>query len=114
MAAEEQWLDAQPLLAAVCDGMAVGELLHGPAFSLFESTTAIEIGDPKMDIGLNREQQPQSADELIAAGGAPVELPPPLLLALMDRLLCLEATWHAGSMLPQTVFCSLHMLQTDR
>lgn len=31
-----------------------------------------------------------SAEELIAAGGAPVELPPPVLLAVLDRLLCLE------------------------
>lgn len=106
-----------------------------------------------------------SAEELIAAGGAPVDLPPPILLAVLDRLLCLEvrlgtkmsvdgrlrsasssdaaevdvnvreykacltalpgaavaasptlaqATWHCGSMLPQTVFTSLYMLQPER
>ena len=32
-----------------------------------------------------------SAEELIAAGGAPVDLPPPLLLSVLDRLLCMEA-----------------------
>lgn len=110
----DQWLDAQPLLRRVCDGMAPGELLHGPSFSLLESTTAIEIGDPKMDIGLHREQETRSIEELIATGGAPVALPPPLLLATMDRLLCLETAWHTGSMLPQTVFTSLYMLQPDR
>jgi hypothetical protein len=110
----QQWLDAQPLLRRVCAGMAVGELLHGPSFSLFDSTTAIEIGDPKMDIGLHRSEETGTAEELIAAGGAPVALPPRVLLALMDRLLRLEATWHAGSMLPMTVFTSLHMLQPDR
>lgn len=43
-----QFLDVQPFLERVCDQLAVGELLHGESFSLFESMTAIEIGDPKM------------------------------------------------------------------
>lgn len=111
---QENWADGGPFLAAVCAGMGVSELLHSPSFSLFESTTAIEIGDPKMDIGLHRSQETGSVEELICGGGAPLALPPPLLLALLDRLLCLEATWHTGSMLPQTVFASLYMLQPDR
>lgn len=56
MAGESQWLDAQPYLGHVCAGMGVGELLHGPSFSLFDSTTAIEIGDPKMDMGMHRRR----------------------------------------------------------
>lgn len=57
-AGQAEWLDAQPYLERVCAGMAVGELLHGPSFSLFESTTAIEIGDPKMDMGMHRRCWP--------------------------------------------------------
>lgn len=110
----DEWLDAQPFLAAVCGGMGVGELLHGPSFSLFESTTAIEIGDPKMDIGLQRGEESGSPEELIAAGAAPVTPPPPQLLAILDRLLVAEAAWHKGAMLPQTVFSSLYMLRPDR
>ena len=56
MAGEAQWLDAQPYLGHLCAGMGVGELLHGPSFSLFDSTTAIEIGDPKMDMGMHRRR----------------------------------------------------------
>ena len=112
---EGEWLDAQPFLRRVCADLRVGELLHGPSFSLFDSTVAIEIGDVKMDIGLHREnQEAGSAEELIAGGAAPVQLSPPLLLAVLDKLLCLEATWHTGSMLPQTVFTSLYMLHPDR
>ncbi|KAL4459016.1 hypothetical protein ABPG75_013881 [Micractinium tetrahymenae] len=114
MLGEGEWVDAQPFLAAVCAGMGVGELLHGETFSLFDSTTAIEIGDAKMDVGLNRNEEIGTAEELIAGGAAPASLPPRPLLAVMDRLLVLEATWHAGSMLPQTVFTSLYMLQPDR
>ncbi len=114
MLGEGEWVDAQPFLAAVCAGMGVGELLHGETFSLFDSTTAIEIGDAKMDVACNRNEDIGTAEELIAGGAAPVSLPPRLLLAVMDRLLVLEATWHAGSMLPQTIFTSLYMLQPDR
>jgi hypothetical protein len=115
------WVDAQPFLRRVCDGMAVGELLHTPAFSLFQSMTAIEIGDPKMDIGLRKGRQdgantsePDDPDALIAAGRAPLALPPRSLAALMDRLLCMEVAWHAGGLLPTTVFSSLYMLRTMR
>jgi hypothetical protein len=109
-----EWLDAQPFLARVCDGMRVGELLHTEEFSLFDSMTAIEIGDIKMDIGMRRDEEVGTAEDLIAQGNAPLDLLPRQLLAVMDRLLVLEATWHTGSMLPQTVFTSLYMLQIDR
>lgn len=106
-----KWLDCQPFLARVCDGMALGELLHGENFSLYDSMTAIEIGDVKMDIGLRRDAGVPTAEELVASGAAPLDLPPTALLALMDRLLAMEATWHSGAMLPQTVYSSLYMLQ---
>ena len=93
--------------------MAVGELLAAESFSLHDSMQAIEIGDPKMDIGLRREEV-GTAEQLIAAGQAPVELPPAQLLALLDRLLAMEATWHTGAMLPLSVFTSLYMLDVDR
>ena len=73
-----EWLDAQPLLQRVCAELRVGELLHGPSFSLFDSTVAIEIGDVKMDIGLHRAgEELGSAEELIAGGAAPAQLPRP-------------------------------------
>lgn len=109
-----KWLDASAFIARVCTGMRVGELLHGESFSLFDSMTAIEIGDVKMDIGLTRDHDVGSAAELIAGGGAPTALAGPMLVALFDQLLCLEATWHGHAMLPQTVFASLYMLDVDR
>eukprot|EP00887_Chlorella_sp_A99_P006695 scaffold3.g6695.t1 len=111
---QPRWLDAQPFLARVCAGMAVGELLHGPHFSLYEAMTAIEIGDAKMDIGLAREPGCGSVEELVAAGGAPLDLDGRQLLALFDQLLVLEATWHCHAMLPQTLFASLYMLDVER
>lgn len=109
-----QWLDLQPFLERVCDQMSVGELLHDESFSLFESMTAIEIGDPKMDLGLRKHQDVDTPEELIEAGQAPIDLSAQQLLGLMDRLMVLEAAWHHGALLPQTVFTSLYMLQIDR
>lgn len=108
------WLDAHQFLERVCAGMGVGELLHGETFSLYDSMTAIEIGDVKMDTGLARDSAVGSPEELIAAGGAPTDLRGEQLLALFDQLLAWEATWHQHSMLPQTVFTSLYMLDVDR
>ncbi len=86
-------------------------LFHGhPALA----QSAIEIGDPKMDLGARRHQDVGTPEELIAAGHAPIDLSAPQLLNLMDQLMVLEAAWHDGGMLPQTVFTSLYMLQTDR
>ena len=76
--------------------------------------SAIEIGDPKMDLGARRHQDVGTPEELIASGHAPIDLSAPQLLNLMDQLMVMEAAWHGGGMLPQTVFTSLYMLQTDR
>ena len=106
-------IDVQPFLQQVCDGMAVGELLCGDTFNLHDAMIAIEIGDPKMDVGLRRGDA-RSAAQLIADGLAPVTLSLQQQVAVADRLLCMEATWHAGIMLSQTVFTSLYTLDTAR
>ena len=36
------------------------------------------------------------------------------MLAVMDRLAALEAAWHAGHFLPQSVYTCLYMLLPDR
>lgn len=51
---------------------------------------------------------------LLAAGGAPRGLSARATLAVMDRALLEEASWHAGSFLHQTVFTCLYMLAPDR
>ena len=108
-----QHLDLQPFLQHVCNGMAVGELLAAESFSLHDSMTAIEIGDPKMDVGLRRGDA-RTAAELIADGAAPVALAPDTLLAVLDRLMAMEVAWHGGALLPQTILTSLYMLDLPR
>lgn len=107
-------IDIHSFLEKVCADMKVGELLAADSFHLHEAMMAIEIGDPKMDVGLRRTDTP-SITQLIAAGEAPVtNLDDDTLVGIMDRLMQMEATWHKGSLLPQTVFTSIYMLDTAR
>lgn len=65
-----------------------------------------------MDAGADREVR--SVEQLVAAGGAPTSLDGSRVIAVMDRLLCLEAAWHLGHFLPQSVYTCLYMLLPDR
>ena len=108
-----QWVDVHHVLKQAAGQLQQGELLHTESFSLFEAMSAIEIGDPKMDAGLDTANAP-TADELVQQGHAPEELSSNEALAVMDKLLALQASWHAGNSLPQTVFTCLYLLRPDR
>lgn len=43
--------DVMELLKAASEQLAVGEMLHSPAFNLFNVMSAVEIGDPRLDAG---------------------------------------------------------------
>ncbi|CAM6083048.1 unnamed protein product [Calypogeia fissa] len=107
------WADATGYLAAVCDELKVGELIHGENFSLFEAMSALEIMDPKMDAGMTTTGY-KTVEEAIEKGAAPVVLKIPQIIDVMDHLLSCEATWHKGHCLAQTVFSCLYMLKLDR
>jgi hypothetical protein len=106
-------IDVQPFLETVCDGMQVGELLCKDDFNLHNAMIALEIGDPKMDVGLRRGDT-RSLEELIAAGLAPVDISLESQLSVIDKLMCMEDTWHNGVVMSQTVFTSLYLLDTER
>lgn len=91
-----------------------GELIHGEAFSMFEAMSALEVGNPKMDAAVSPAASRPSLEDLLAQGAAPAQLPPQQLLAVLDRLLLLEASWHAGNSVMQTVYACLYMLRMDR
>ncbi|CAD7702869.1 unnamed protein product [Ostreobium quekettii] len=108
-----EWVDAGPLLACARDSLAFGEILHGEDFSLQQAMSAVVIGAPKMDAG-SAGGRVRSPAELIAGGGAPVDLPAGEALGVMDRLMALEASWLTGSALTQTVYTCLYMFDLER
>ena len=88
-------------------------MLQSEHFSLFEAMSAVEIGDPKMDAGLDTAAAP-SPDALVDQGLAPLELSGSQLIATLDRLAAMQASWHSGNTIAQTVFVCLYMLKPVR
>eukprot|EP00955_Chlamydomonas_euryale_P084960 364034-Chlamydomonas_euryale.AAC.1 len=111
-----EYIDVAPLLAAAAAALpehdVPGTVVHGEAFSLYEAMSAVEIGNAKMDVGMQAAPQPLEA--LLAGGAAPTELNARERLAVVDRLMQMEMTWHTGGSLANTVFSCLYMLKPER
>jgi hypothetical protein len=98
-------------------GLQVGQLITGEAFSLFEAMSAMEAGNPKMDAGA----APAAASPALETLLADLDTAAPLtglsnaqLIRIMDTLLVMEASWHTGASVMQTVYSCLYMLALDR
>ncbi|KAI1496275.1 Mak10 subunit, NatC N-terminal acetyltransferase-domain-containing protein [Biscogniauxia marginata] len=84
--------------------LAPGELVKDEHFTLFESVSALEIMDPKMDSGVLAEGE--SLDEEYDVSRV---LLPEEILGIIDQLLCLEMAWHLGYPLSQTLLTSVYV-----
>lgn len=107
------WFDAQSVLLEVTEQLQHGQMLQSDHFSLFEAMSAVEIGDPKMDAGLDTATAP-TPDDLVDQGLAPLDLTGSQLIATFDRLAAMQASWHSGNSIAQTVFVCLYLLKPDR
>jgi len=92
----------------------VGELLAAPSFDLQTAMSAREIGDPKMDRCSAPGVDTRSCAERIAAGEGRLDLTDAEVLAVMDRLVQMEAAWHDRYLLCQTVYTSLYVSSVGR
>jgi len=105
--------DVTKVFEDTCKALEVGEMLESSAFDLQQAMTALEIGDAKMDVGLQRTDM-MTAGQRVSQGEAPLDLSEDQILVVMDRLIQLEACWHEQFMLPQTVYTCLYMVDLDR
>jgi hypothetical protein len=55
-------------LHEAADELEVGEMVHGPAFSLYEAMSAIEMMNPKMDPGIIVDNPPPSVTDQLHRG----------------------------------------------
>jgi N-alpha-acetyltransferase 35, NatC auxiliary subunit len=76
-------------------------LIKSDSFTLFESVTALEIMDPKMDSGYLAPGETLEDQYDVCRDILPEEV-----VGIMDQLLCCEMAWHEGYPLSQTVFTS--------
>ena len=70
---DERWVDVTEDVAGVAASLDVDELLRAPTFSLYDSMSALELMDPKMD-ALGSEPPQRSVAELLKE--LPVDLAP--------------------------------------
>ncbi|ODQ66380.1 hypothetical protein NADFUDRAFT_50296 [Nadsonia fulvescens var. elongata DSM 6958] len=85
--------------------LGVGELVQSPAFTLFEGVSALEIGNPKMDSGMNQISLASCIEKLPSietASGA---------LWVIDQIFCREMAWHQGASLIQNVLSCVKVEQ---
>ncbi|KAH6610169.1 amino-acid n-acetyltransferase subunit mak10 [Trichoderma cornu-damae] len=81
-----------------------GAVVKDGFFTLFDSVSALEIMDPKMDSGCTGTEA--EVEELYDVSRP---LLPEEVLGIMDQLLCHEMSWHLGYPLSQTLFTSFYV-----
>eukprot|EP00808_Paulinella_micropora_P029503 g4052.t1 len=82
--------------------MEIGQMIHSESFDLHESISALELMDAKMDAGINPGQV-MSYERALKEGKLSKEMTAHETLALMDGCMALEATWHAGHSIVDTI-----------
>ena len=97
---DERWVDVTEDMAAVAASLDVDELLRAPTFSLYDSMSALELMDPKMD-ALGSEPPQRSVAELLK--DLPVDLAPGPAAVILERLLALEVSYHGGASLHDSI-----------
>ncbi|EGT55616.1 hypothetical protein CAEBREN_22535 [Caenorhabditis brenneri] len=91
----------------LCEGLEIGELVTAKQFKLNEVMSAIELMEPKMDVGVN-SRVIKNLDIAISEGLYADDFP--LQLAVMDATLAMIVAWLEGSSLGSTVWTNI-MLQ---
>ncbi|RLN48883.1 hypothetical protein BBJ28_00020958 [Nothophytophthora sp. Chile5] len=86
-------------------------MVHVEDFNLFDSMSALELMDPKMDSGmLVNGAPPQSIADRLADGRVPLEFSSARdVLATLDELFRCEAGWLNGLPLAQSLLTSVYM-----
>ncbi|KAJ8106261.1 hypothetical protein ONZ43_g7126 [Nemania bipapillata] len=97
-------IDITDHFTAAVKTLSPGEIVKDDHFALFESVSALEIMDRKMDSGVLSEGESLDEEYDVTRGLLPEEI-----LGIIDQLLCLEMAWHLGYPLSQTVLTSVYV-----
>ncbi|ETW85144.1 hypothetical protein HETIRDRAFT_236580, partial [Heterobasidion irregulare TC 32-1] len=87
--------------------MEPGQLLLTDGFTLMDSMSVIEIGEPRMDSGMSLDEEHRPPFDPLAP------LLPEELCYILDRVCSCEMQWHAGYALSQTVFTLQYVHDLD-
>lgn len=98
---KDLWEDVTATFREARDKMEPGEMIHHPSFSLHAAMSAIELMDPKMDVGFGESTN-------VSDVRLPAELSDSQVITIMDQLLVCLMSWMDGHNLPQTVFSCVY------
>ncbi|KAI9911610.1 hypothetical protein PsorP6_009327 [Peronosclerospora sorghi] len=99
------------LMRAAVKELKIGQLMHEDDFKLFDSMSALELMDPKMDCGmLVNGAPPPSIRARLEKGCVQLEFASARdVLATLDKLFCCEVAWLTGSPLAQSLLTSVYL-----
>ncbi|XP_043643180.1 N-alpha-acetyltransferase 35, NatC auxiliary subunit homolog isoform X2 [Drosophila teissieri] len=107
------WVDVTKEFHDACAELQPGELAQDMLFGLFEAMSAIEIMDPKMDVGMGFDKQdlpPPSFEAAIATGAIKLDdLTPSELIGIYDALFSCLVSWLEGNSMDQVLFTCLYL-----
>ncbi|XP_070134404.1 N-alpha-acetyltransferase 35, NatC auxiliary subunit homolog isoform X2 [Drosophila bipectinata] len=107
------WVDVTKEFHDACAELQPGELAQDMLFGLFEAMSAIEIMDPKMDVGMGFDRQdlpPPSFEAAIAMGAIKLDdLTPSELIGIFDALFSCIVSWLEGNSMDQVLFTCLYL-----
>lgn len=101
MQSSQQWEDVTQHFRQAQTHMGVGEMIHVDTFDLYTAMSAIELMDPKMDIGYGTVRE-------VGDIQLPAKLTGRQVINIMDQLLACEMSWLDSHTLPQTVFSCVY------
>ncbi|KAJ2559964.1 N-alpha-acetyltransferase, non-catalitic subunit [Coemansia sp. RSA 1933] len=104
-----EWLDITKELELGAKELGVGELLKPDSLTLFDAMVAVQVMDPRLDMGmLTAEDQEQIAlwdmDRILTLTD---------VLWIVDQMFCCEMTLHHSASLLQTIYTCNYFTATD-
>ncbi|KAH8284585.1 hypothetical protein KR018_004942, partial [Drosophila ironensis] len=107
------WVDVTGEFNDACSELQPGELAQDMMFGLFEAMSAIEIMDPKMDVGMGFDRldlPPPSFEAAIAMGAIKLDdLTASELIGVFDALFACIVSWLEGNSMDQVLFTCLYL-----
>ncbi|KAI0317487.1 Mak10 subunit, NatC N-terminal acetyltransferase-domain-containing protein [Amylostereum chailletii] len=97
------FFDVTEIFESAAAEMDAEELILMDGFGLYDTMTALEIGEPRMDSGVVLDEERRPPFEPLAP------LLPEELCYILDRSFSCEMVWHTGYTLSQTVFTFLYV-----
>ncbi|XP_030368987.1 N-alpha-acetyltransferase 35, NatC auxiliary subunit homolog [Scaptodrosophila lebanonensis] len=107
------WVNVTKDFHNACSELVPGELAQDMLFGLFEAMSAIEIMDPKMDVGMGFDKYdlpPPSFEAAVTMGAIKLDdLTSAELIGIFDALFACVVSWLEGNSMDQVLFTCLYL-----